>query len=284
MNEYFVIIDSNYLCYVNKFGISKGMEYLGSPTEIIYGFFRQILFLAKQFETSHFAFCWDSKISKRKEILPEYKGQRRIDLTEDEKESNKIAYRQFSIIQEEALPMFGFKNIFSQEGYESDDLIAHLVQTRTGKNIVVTSDNDLYQLLDHCSLYNIVKKSSTNLEMFKKEYGVDPVQWIKVKSLAGCVSDNIPGIEGVGEKTAIKFITNTLKPGKIMDRILSSAELQQRNECLVKLPFDGLEPLPIRKPASYFYDDFETVCEKYGFQSFLSGNYLKDWERIFSLK
>ena len=82
-----VIVDSNYIGYVSAFALSQGMSYRGSNTEVIFGFLRQIISIAIKFQPDQIAFCWDSRNSKRKEILPEYKENRKKDRTEEEKES-----------------------------------------------------------------------------------------------------------------------------------------------------------------------------------------------------
>jgi 5'-3' exonuclease len=286
MNGILVVVDCNYLAYVNKFALSSGLSYKGGRTEIIFGFFRHVLELARQFETTHFAFCWDSRNSKRKEIFPAYKAKRHSsDRSDEEKEMDRIAFQQFDEIRASALSIFGFENIFQKDGYESDDLIASIVQSRRKKNIVVSSDNDLYQLLHHCSLYNISKKEITTAEIFKKEYGIDPSEWAEIKCLAGCNSDEVPGIPGVGMKTAIRFHLGELKKGKTFDTIIASEQIIQRNRRLVLLPFEDTGSFPIKKPRqNWQVDSFERFCTYYGFSSFLTGKYFSEWKRVFEMK
>ena len=216
MNEITVVIDANYLCYVNRFALSQGLSYRGHHTEIIFGFLRHINELARHFETKKFIFCWDARKSLRREIYPEYKTNRRVNQTEEENELDQIAYVQFNEIKDNVLPKIGFTNIFYREGYEADDIIASIVKNNPDRYIVVASDTDLFQLLDYCSLYNIVKKSTTTKIIFEREHEISPDKWHLVKAIAGCGTDNVFGVQGVGEKTAIKFISGLLKTGKIL--------------------------------------------------------------------
>ena len=91
---------------------------------------------------------------------------------------------------------------------KSDDLIAELCSAfpRNEDIVVKTKDRDLYQLLEHPNvrIHNFTK--FITVEDFESEYGIEPKQFLDLKSLAGDKSDNIPGIKGVGPKTAAKWL------------------------------------------------------------------------------
>ena len=129
---------------------------------------------------------------------------RRQNLTEEEEESNRIAYEQFDKLKL-VLPEMGFANVFEEKGYESDDIIASLVVGSDERTVVISSDKDLYQLLNWCNICDI-KGSVYTKNMFIREYKINPSGWKRVKSIAGCNTDNIKGVKGVGEKTAIKYL------------------------------------------------------------------------------
>jgi 5'-3' exonuclease len=81
---------------------------------------------------------------------------------------------------------------------------------------------------------------------FKERYGISPKRWIAVKALAGCNTDNIPGITGVGEASAVKYLRGNLKESSIYYRRIEEGIAQgilQTNRALVKLPFEGT-PVP----------------------------------------
>lgn len=284
--EYLIVVDANYLCYVEKYGLASGLQFKGSATGIIFGFFKHILWLANQFGTSNFAFCWDSKISFRRDIYPEYKSNRRNkETTEDERELDAIAYKQFDELRQWALPTFGFKKVFHVNGYESDDLIASIVLEDNQYNkIVVSSDQDLFQLLDKCTLYNIVKKQVYNKDNFRREFGITPKDWIQVKQIAGCKSDGVPGVKGVGEKKAIQLMTSELKKGKTYDKYVASKAIIERNRRLVALPFQGTPNFTtdICCPDQFCIKNFRLVCQTYGFNSILKNE--REWIKAFRLK
>jgi len=282
-----IIVDCNYLGYVNRFALSEGLSYRGSRTEIIFGFLKNIFHLADKFETHRFLFCWDSKDSLRRKIYPEYKSNRRVDRSEEEKEEDKIVFAQFDELRLSCLPKLGFKNIFYVDGYESDDLIAELVKVyfSTQTNIVVSSDNDLLQLLEYCSLYNISKSQLTTMNEFIRTHGILPSVWSEVKSISGCSSDNVEGISGVGEKTAIKYLKKELKKGKAYQSIESpeGKKIAERNLGLVALPFLGLPVFPIRKEENFNKEDFIKVFEIYGLSSFLKDPTMTKISKQFNL-
>jgi len=257
--------------------LSRGLTYLGNNTEIIFGFIKSLLSLANKFYPCDFIFCWDSKSSKRKEINPDYKRHRHDSKTEEQKLLDAIAYNQFNEIRTFVLPELGFKNIFIQEGYEGDDLIARIVLDHEGlynSIVVVSSDNDLYQLLDYCSLYDIFKKSIINKNMFLKEYSIEPTEWIRVKQIAGCNGDEVKGVNGVGIKKAIKYIKGELNQGKVFDSIEDSKKLIRMNRRLVKLPLSGTMKCELKKD-DITEEKFKRICIKYNFKSLFGKE--KEW-------
>lgn len=279
-----VIIDCNYLSYVCRFALSQGLTYRGGHTEIIFGFLRHILILAEHFESNNFFFCWDSRESLRKKLYPSYKANRRPDdRPEEEKELDAIAFQQFTSLREIILPELGFENIYMMDGYESDDLLAILVKKLSGPNIVVASDNDLLQLLSFCSLYNVTKKQLTTKSEFTRKYGIEPEVWSEVKALAGCSSDNVPGVPGVGEITAIKFLTGQLTQGKVFLKIRESGEIRDRNRLLVTLPLKDI-PLPIYKENRLLKSNFLGVFSTYGLKSMSQEKEFSKWAKVFNLK
>jgi 5'-3' exonuclease len=175
--------------------------------------------------------------------------------------------------------MLGFRNVFLVDGYESDDTIASIVFGKDPeKTIVVTSDNDLLQLLDHCSLYSITKKQSTNKEVFQREYSIAPSEWVMVKAIAGCGSDNVPGIVGIGEKSAVSFLKGQLK-GQRRGNIDLFADIIDRNIPLVKLPFQGC-PTPKLRNNDLTIEKYKTICKQYGMESLLALKQIFEWSSI----
>jgi DNA polymerase I len=281
-----LIIDSNFLCHQARYTMPKLTTDKEAPTEITFGFLKRILHLAKEFDTNRFVFCWDSKRSVRKELFSDYKANRKKEKSEFEKKIDNAVYSQFTLLRKEVLPALGFSNNFVQAGYESDDLIASIVfdeRNKCDNPIVVTSDEDLFQLLSHCSVYNPTKRLVLTEESFKTWWGISPQDWVQVKAIAGCKSDNVPGVRGVGEGRAIQYLLNTLneKSGsfKNITEFLKTSEYE-RNIKLVSLPYKGTKSFKI-DPAFISFDKktFVELCLVFDFNSFLDD--IETWERVF---
>lgn len=286
MNEALVIIDCPHLCYVERYGRSN-LSYKGSSTHIIFGFLNHLLYLSQQFNTNRFAFCWDSPVSLRAKLYGEYKANRSKNgtLNAEEAADLKDFHRQKDLLKTLVLPQMGFRNNFEVDGLEADDVIAQLAffsDTRLRK-IVVSTDEDLFQLLDYCSMYNITKKALTSREIFQRTYGIAPLEWIQVKALSGCSSDNIRGIPGIGVKTAVKYITGTLSSGAAKKKIEEGGDIIQRNLELVRLPMKPLPKFTLYKEV-FYSDDFFRVWDEYGFASFFKPDRFGRWKRNFRLK
>jgi len=269
-----IIIDANNIAH-------RAKHVNGSLDDgIIFGFLNQVLTLSKILDCPNFIFCWDSRQSYRKILYPEYKANRvKNNLTDEDFD----AFQQFKRLQSEILFSLGFKNVFMQIGYEADDLLAVIVKNFPREYIIVSSDEDLYQLLGYASIYQPIKKKIVTQGSFEREYCITPSEWPTVKALAGCSSDNVIGMAGVGEKTAIKFLNKTLKPGKTFDKVSSEHKsMIEKNLPLVKLPFIGPKPIQITLRDESLYEmDFIDTFTKLGFNSFLSDKKMETWiERL----
>jgi len=282
-----LIIDSPALCHRAKFAMQKvELSHEEMKTEIIFNFLNQIMSLAKRFETNQFVFCWDSRKSFRRDLYPAYKWKRKEDKTQEEKDFAVLAYEQFHRLRREVLPALGFKNNFIQTGLEADDIIASIVFSKyKPKPIIISRDNDLYQLLLYCDMFDFQTLKMMTDASFTKKYNCLSSLWNLTKAIAGCNSDNVTGIKGVGEKTAIKYINHALASNYKTFKAIESEEGQkiiERNKVLVYLPFKGTKKFPIQKDKLYakdFYDTFESL----GFKSFLTQESFNGWEERFGL-
>ncbi len=280
-----IIIDSNCLCHIAKHSLGN-LSYNDKMTGVVFGFLNSIFRIATKFNTNKFVFLWDSRKSARKKIEKTYKEHRKKDLTSED----KMLFRQFSDIRQIVLEKFGFRNCFIETGYESDDLIASIViNSSDNKFIVVTTDSDLFQLLDYCVIYNPIKKRIITKEIFKEEHHIDPDQWAMVKAISGCNSDNVYGVQGIGEKTAVRYLKKELHAKSKVIKKIETVEEQiriKKNLSLVTLPFDGAKKIKITdnsfKDEVFYVDDFIDICMEYGFESFMRD--LTKWKEIFNMK
>lgn len=278
-----IIVDSSYLCHKARFSTNK-LKSNDINTGVIFGFFIQILNVAEIFESNDFLFTWDSKKSLRKKIFPEYKKKRYSKpMTDEELEALRAAFHQMNVLRMQILPNLGFKNNFHCTGLEGDDLIAQLCiqcEQQGEEVIIIASDKDLYQLLtNNVSMFSDHKHYK--LKNFEEEWGICPEAWKRVKAIGGCVSDEIPGIPRVGEKTVCKYLRGELKETtKAYQAITdeSNEELIQRNHKLVDLPFPRTKELTIQEDELSI-TKFRRLCIDYEFKSFLKTR----WDEIFRL-
>lgn len=284
-----LLIDSNAICHMAKHSMG-GLSFEEQQTGVIFGFLRQLLKISQLYPKSQFIFTWDTTSSLRKKVYPEYKNNRRKEKTPEETEFDSMIYAQFDTIRTVVLPTIGFKNIFHCEGFESDDVIARIIYASEDDDqfVIVSADEDMYQLLwDNVKIYNPMKKQEYTELMFNAEYEISADMWTQVKSIAGCSSDNVKGIEGVGEKTAIKYLLGNLsKTSKLYEKIVSEEgqSIIQRNMKLVRLPYLRTPKPTIVDSETLSLDKFMTICQRYGFNSMLSPKELQKYEQFWRLQ
>ena len=285
-----LLIDTSALLHRAKHSVGMKLSHQDIETGIMFGFFIQIQKLGAKFKTNRFIFaldrCHGGHVAKRQRLFPGYKKKRQENKTTEEKEFDNFCYKQFDTIIEH-LKKIGFGNIVSFPGYEADDIIASFVINNDVKKeaIIISSDGDFYQLLDYCRGMFFVKKGIlyTKQNLFE-EFGVTPPQWRTVKELSGCSSDSVPGIPGVGETKAAKYITGQLTKGVIYEKIISPdfKETRRLARTLTELPYPGT-PVVKEKKSKFDFDYFLDMCQKYGFNSFISNSEsFNAWKKFFN--
>jgi len=275
-----IVIDSHSICHRVRYTLGDTLTWEENSVGIIYGFLRQILVIAKKTNCNNFAFCWDSRQSVRRELYPQYKQNRHKNLTEDEQKLMDLHFKQFTELRKYILPSIGFKNIFIQEKYEADDIIARIVRSQGRSFIIVSTDNDLFQLIDwNVLIITNTKKPLFTEEDFKKEYDIYPGIWHIVKSIAGCPTDNVAGIEGVGIKTAIKYLNGKLNEDSNQYKLIrEQMNLVRFNMKLIQLPYEGTNYFSL-KDDKLSLRSFIEICDEYGFKSFLSSDSIAAWKK-----
>lgn len=277
-NKTWLLLDANYLCCRVRYTM-RGLSFKNVPTSIVYGFMQTIQILQHTFKTENIAFCFDSKHSKRREMYPEYKANRkhRNPMTVEEQEEEQEFRKQLLKLRKFYLPALGYKNIFMQSGYEADDIIAKICCGHHAimQFIIVTADQDLFQCLKrNVRIFNPVKHKMWTSAIFKKTYKIRPVKWTDVKAIAGCSSDNIKGIKGVGEKTVLRYLRGELQP--TTQTYKKIAEWEKAEECksnpitvnfqLVCLPFPGTKAVDLKKD-NVTNKKWNTLCRHLGIKS-----------------
>lgn len=290
-----LILDANFLAHRSKHAMkNQGLSHERQKTEVIFNFMQGLYMLAERFQPRVWAFTWDSRKNYRKKIYPEYKaGRHSSEKTQEEIDLDKVAYPQFTRLRRDIIPNLGFQNNFIQTGYEGDDIIASIVldyKKQFGPAMIAASDQDLFQLLAWADMYNPITKKIKTSDSFVDEYNILPSMWGHVKAIAGCgggknkSGDNVQGIEGVGELTAIKWLTKTLKSTtKAYKNIDAGDDIIERNKPVVMLPFKGTETFKL-KEHNLYSRDFMNVFEKLGFKSYMKAEIFREWEEHFKLR
>lgn len=272
MSKHWLIIDSNFLCHRAFYSLGS-LQYGDMATGVLFGFFKGVFSLQERFATNDIVFCFDYGKGKRKNFFPDYKRKRhKKELTEEEIELQIEFRKQVSLLRDSILPRLGYRNIFFQEGYESDDVMASICNHLSGDDTatIVTADADLLQCVrGHIDFFNPTKAQRTTYQSFKKEWGIRAEHFWRVKALAGCKTDEVPGIKGVGEKTAVKYLRKELKKTSAVYKKIVSEDglaIRKRNIRLVRLPYPGTKVFRLHEDQ---LDDAEwgIVAEEYGFTS-----------------
>lgn len=243
-----LLLDVSYLSYRSYFALGR-LSFGEIATTVVYGVLREVLTLQQQFGTSRVAFCFDFGKPLRCTLCPGYKSSRHTGKSEEELEAILEVKRQITCLRKDYLSQVGFRNLLFQKGYEADDIIAHVAQSRPDKEfIIVSNDHDLFQLLSpNVQIWNPHAKEMVTEKTFRRDWGLDPVDWIDVKAIAGCRTDDIPGVPRVGEPTAAKYLRGEMTKGKTFDAIRRAGELYRKNLRLVRLPFPNIEDIQLVK-------------------------------------
>lgn len=213
-----ILIDGNSLVYRAFFALPTTLATSsGQVTNAVYGFTSMLLKLLKDEKPDALAVAFDSGPSFRKEHFAEYKAHR--PKTPDELSS------QFPLVRE-LLRVLRIP-IYELPGYEADDILASTAKRLSGPDssvIIVTGDKDAFQLISDGIRVMTTKKGISDIVVYDREkvierYGVPPERFVDFLALKGDSSDNIPGVPGVGDKTASKLIQEFGSVDDMLERI-----------------------------------------------------------------
>lgn len=267
-----ILVDGNNLAFrvyfTHKY-LRSGNQFTGA----IYGALMTMQKLKQQFPDERIIVCWDSRESPRKQLTPSYKSGR-------VQNNDRIkVFEQMPKIRE-IFTTLGIINV-ETNGLEADDLLAILSKTYEKKSILISNDSDLFQLLNRkCYILDVTSNKKYTVESFSKEYGISPNLWDIVLAIAGKSSNNIPGVHGVGFRTAIKFLMGQkVRPDlsyKIHDA-LSDGTIY-KTMVLTHLPFTTTKTPKLQRPVKS-KEKFQRLCMEYRFNQILKN--FKSWEHLF---
>lgn len=229
MKETLLIIDGSSLLYRAFYAIPSLTDSQGRPTNAVYGFLNMLLKLYEQLEPHYVAVAFDKdKHTFRNDLYDGYKATR--------KPAPDDLRPQFPLIRE-VLECLGI-HVLELEGYEGDDIIGTVARQMEARDFhidIVTGDRDALQLVDENVTVHLTKKGITNMlavtpDVMAAEYGYAPSQVVDMKALMGDTADNIPGVPGVGEKTAAKLIAQFQHVEALYDHIdeVKGKKLQEK--------------------------------------------------------
>ncbi len=195
------LLDGNSILYRSYYAIRNLTNSQGFPTNAVYGFLSTLRKIKKEDNPHYLGIVFDTRgPTKRHELYEDYKAQRKPMPEDLVPQVPKLK----QILQAMNIP------IYEKTGYEGDDLLGTLSRKASENHIptvILTNDKDLYQLVnENITLYHVSKDKYLDKAAVKEEFGVNPDQVKDVLALWGDTSDNIPGVRGVGEKTAKKLI------------------------------------------------------------------------------
>ena len=198
------LIDGSSYVFRAYYGVKQELSTSsGFPTNAVHGFTNMLLKFLKEYAPEYLAVVFDSKGEVfRNEIYPEYKANR-----DEAPESLELQFPKiFEVVEAFSIP------VVRMEGYEADDLMGTIASANghgDSKVVLVTGDKDFCQLVsENVTLIDTMKGKSTGIREVREKYGIDPEQMTDFFALVGDKVDNVPGVRGVGEKTASALISD----------------------------------------------------------------------------
>ncbi len=277
--QHLILIDASGFIFRAFHALPPMTSPTGTPVNAVYGFVTMLLKHLAQHTADAIGVVFDAgRITFRQDIYPLYKAHR--------VETPPELIPQFPLVRE-ACTAFNLP-VLEASGYEADDLIATYARAAEHQGMKVTiiaSDKDLMQLVtERIRLYDPIKNKPIEIPDVYEKFGVGPEKVIDVQALAGDASDNIPGVPGIGLKTAAALINEFGSVEALLNDLTAVTQPKRRHALetyceqaiiskqLVELRTDAPMPLPISALASYTSnpDMVRTFLRTMGFRSLLN--------------
>jgi DNA polymerase I len=225
------LIDGNSYVYRAYYAIRDLSNSKGFPTNAVYGFTNMLLKIIREKKPDSIVVSFDSPVpTERHKIYEEYKAQR--------PETPSDLIRQIPYIRR-MIAAFNIK-IFEIPGYEADDILGTIAQKGASKGLdvfIVTGDKDMLQIVNaNIKVYDPMKDTVFDEQYVREKFGIKPERIPEFMALTGDAVDNIPGIKGVGEKTARELLTQF---DNLEDLLSNTAEIKK--EKLSRLVSDNTD-------------------------------------------
>lgn len=288
MSEKLVLIDGHSILNRAYFGIPDLTNSEGLHTNAVYGFLNIMFKILEEEQPDYLTVAFDvSQPTFRHEMYSEYKGTRRPMAEE---------LRQQVPVMKEMLTAMGV-TVIEKGGYEADDLLGTIAKKSEAEGIevaVVSGDRDLLQLATDRIKIRIpkTKRTGTEIEDYHtkdvlEKYQVTPVEFIDVKALMGDASDNIPGVPGIGEKTATAIIAqygsienayahvDEIRPPRASKNLKEHYDLAQMSKTLATIELHAdieynVKDAKLEKISDLYTEEAYLLCKKLEFKNLLS--------------
>ena len=285
-----VIIDGKSVFYRGYYAMGHLALPDGTPTGGVFGFASMLIEIIEKLQPEYIAVAWDkakTNIRRRREIYPEYKGNR--------KPAPDDFYAQIPFLME-LLESFHIP-LYEFDDYEADDIIGTLARKAQAAGVhadIISGDLDMLQIVDHDIQMHQLKRGFSdvqifNIEAIEQKYGLRKEQFLDLKALKGDSSDNIPGVPGIGEKGAVKLLQEyeTLEnlydhvdeiPGATGRKLIEGKELAFISKRLATIQFDA--PLEFDAAATKLAD-FEPAKVLAALKKFQFNSLVRKFVKLF---
>lgn len=282
MKNKIMLIDGHSLMYRAFYAMSPAANDEGVYTNAVYGFINMLIKAIEDYKPTHIVVAFDVRGDTfRNEMYKEYKANRSA-MPEELRPQFDIAKKVLTAME---------IKIIEASGYEADDVLgtlSNIAQDNGMKSLIVSGDKDILQLVNENINVIMTKKGLSEIEIFDddmvyEKYTLKPNQIIDMKGLMGDSSDNIPGVKGVGEKTAIKLLSeyNTLEnvyenieeiKGKLKEKLIEDKDNAYMSKKLATIKIDVEIDVNINECTFVDYQDTNIIetLEEINFSSIIT--------------
>ncbi len=273
-----LLIDGNSIINRAYFALPPLNDKEGRNVNAVYGFVNILFKVVQDFAPDKLVVAFDKRGHNfRKDIYPEYKANRK-GMPDDLANQMPVLHQLLQVMQ---------VTVAEKEGVEADDIIGTITQNFDGESFIVSGDRDMFQLVSDKITVLFTKRGVTDVEkvtpeVLKTSYNLTPSQVVEYKALRGDTSDNIPGVKGIGEKTAMSLLDKygnidnlyenvDKEKGALHDKLVEGREMAYISRTLAKIVRNADITCDLQNCGVYRLDgDVKQFLEVLQFRSLIS--------------
>lgn len=273
-----LLIDGNSIINRAYFALPPLNDKEGRNVNAVYGFVNILFKVVQDFAPDKLVVAFDKRGHNfRKDIYPEYKSNRK-GMPDDLANQMPVLHQLLQVMQ---------VTVAEKEGVEADDIIGTITQNFDGESFIVSGDRDMFQLVSDKITVLFTKRGVTDVEkvtpeVLKTSYNLTPSQVVEYKALRGDTSDNIPGVKGIGEKTAMSLLDKygnidnlyenvDKEKGALHDKLVEGREMAYISRTLAKIVRNADITCDLQNCGVYRLDgDVKQFLEVLQFRSLIS--------------